>query len=1061
VVGGKQEYIGRRFVDDGFRKGSIVTSANLPVGELIAFSEKKARHISLSPLALFCTIEDSETKHLGFFSKFTDRNRKTAQYLSLDGHTLVDTVAYSETGQIDLLGKFKTLQDIFADPDKEEIYSPNLKTTMSLDSSALDIGEIGKFNFKLLNKNSVDLKNISCVIEFPATFKNIEWKSETDSDSVSRVNSQNLIKIHIEEFDNGDSREFVFQFDPELSGNYTIYVGLVAYKYYRKESDATLDKLTDEEIEVDNFAIEVTYPNSRDTICPVINVDKNIYKESKEIDEVIEIGDDFIFEVALNNIGMGAARKVSLEILFPIDVKLVDGVEKIRTSMNPGELRKFKYTLRTRHPSIYNTIVRDIMYFDSSENRYITQVNDDYRVMVRSNLLKEFQYLPEDAYQDLYISTNEKNQIDGMYESNEHITDEFYRDCEHSAIVQVMRNLVKTLSKRRGLNVREDIYTESKRQASCTGKPVRMSLIFFAKNLPFFAIDLTDKDDMRFWSLTTPLSRQHDVIQVHTVKYKKIKIFSEGLNVTRTSLKLPEQLIYNKIKFESGFGKNELSKWINMFISMLQEEFLPWLDIVTLLTNQYEFKKIERGYDYVGLLCSENIENELMLEQIYVSKNFKKRNSYNICFEGTRDQQIRKCLRGAFSKICTDDVIYTAETKNVKFEPDEEDRVNRYLNKRKQVSDKLSVDISVKGEKDYPRVIDKINTLVDYYRAASSSIVFQLDQFAKQIAIQTFINRMPELIKTGLALRLSQYKKSIEIYSYKHHTPGTTEIKDCIGILDTRYSGWRLNLIFFAEPNLSEEVLSKIIFKSNWFDMSSGQGICLGATSGEDVDTLIDVLTKVAPSYGPEKQIIWPGFLKKEMLVKFGRREIPFFPLIKVLTDGTERYSEIAEIFKNQELDKELEIFLKINERFSSKFRREAVFVVKGVGEERTITINDHFLPAISELIEENPELNFLEAGDRESVRNYLNVLKQSHPSLSTVAEKDGYIDNWGSDIFIPFGLSGTVLIKIQKKALTVALLTANITEEKKDKTEKFYQELYRECYEKFAFPVELPPLKI
>ncbi len=92
-----------------------------------------------------------------------------------------------------------------------------------------------------------------------------------------------------------------------------------------------------------------------------------------------------------------------------------------------------------------------------------------------------------------------------------------------------------------------------------------------------------------------------------------------------------------------------------MSISMLQKEYFPWLDIAALLTDRYEFKKIERGYDYVRLLCNENIENELMLEQIYVSKNFKKRNSYNICFEGARDQKIRRYLRGIFSKICTAD----------------------------------------------------------------------------------------------------------------------------------------------------------------------------------------------------------------------------------------------------------------------------------------------------------------------------------------------------------------------------------------------------------------------
>ncbi|MCK5684071.1 hypothetical protein KAJ27_08115 [bacterium] len=1060
----KQLYIGKQFIDDGFSTKSIQTTLNVPTDEVILLNEKGSAYILLAPLAFYCLIDDTEIDHVGIFSKFTDRENSSSQYLSLDGHSTINLHQYADENDSSISDKFSILKDIYSDPDNEEVFLPNLDASTKLNQKTIDVCDDGFLEISIINKKSIELSNFALSLEFPDTLGDISWDEEIAADRISFSSETNSALIKISEINNDFSEKFKFHFSPKESGNFTIRTGLASYEYFQKESDRELNKITSDEIEIANLLVEVYDPNSKDKMCPVVNINKKIYGDNaddKSADR-IEVGDNFIFDLQLSNIGMGTARKLSLEILFPPEIQLVEGVEKIKININPGESRNFKYHLTTRKAGIYNILVRDLLYHDSLDEKYLTQANDDYRVVVKSNLIKEFGYLLEDSYSDLYISEDEKNKIDTIFLSNDHITEQYYLECDHSALIKVMRTLIKKICKRRDFNIRETVYTENKRQIKYTSTPARTAIVFTHSKIPFFAIDITNKDNIVFWSLPTPLAKQNQAIISHDISYKLKGAYSTGLNGDRGNHKLPEMLQYNIVKHDPDFGIKAFSKWINMALSTLEKEFKPWVKLASMVDKHLNATKVHCRFDQIEILLQSHQVRESLIyssyknEHIEIRKYYNSRNLYNIVLRG--ETVFKKGLIEFLKNGAPSDIQFlTGCTKGTV----DGDRIGQFCAKCKKISINPSFDITLKTEDDYQAAINKVDELLQLFRRGAAYGLLRSDDFSNQIGSQVFIDNYPRLLEYGIAFRPSEDMKSIEIYSFKYHASGTATTMDCIGFLDKQYSGWRLNINFYGEPEITEDLSRQITINPSWYHASRNRWLCIDAKTEDDVKNLIDVILLSSHSYASDKNCIWPKFKQKEMLIEYGKRETGFFPLVKEILNGIISYDRILLNFTKQAIEPELDRTLRKMSRYSSLYRRDDVFIDKGRDANREIIIKEQYLQTLMEMRDENPEMNFLEAGDIANIRKYLGILKLAHPTLSDITVGNSYIDNFRAGTFNISGLQGSIGIHIKKKDISAWIRTLKIPGKEMESLSSFYQELLNDCQNEFSTQLLFPGIKI
>ena len=92
--------------------------------------------------------------------------------------------------------------------------------------------------------------------------------------------------------------------------------------------------------------------------------------------------------------------------------ELVEGVDELLINLNPSETRSFRYLASTKVPGQYKIHLRDLSYRDFEGNKYISSFSDDFSIVVKSNIEKQFQFELANAIEDFTIDNFEKQKLD-------------------------------------------------------------------------------------------------------------------------------------------------------------------------------------------------------------------------------------------------------------------------------------------------------------------------------------------------------------------------------------------------------------------------------------------------------------------------------------------------------------------------------------------------------------------------------------------------------------------------------------------------------------------------
>ena len=330
---------------------------------------------------------------------------------------------------------------------------------------------------------------------------------------------------------------------------------------------------------MDNMVVNIGLedPKSPDKIEPLINIDRRYLAINDGDIHSVKIGEKFIYELTLSNIGIGAARDVAVEIALPESLELVEGKQELMVNLNPTEKRSFRYMVTTRAPGKYNILVRDLSYKDFEGKKYLSSFTDDYSILVRSDIEKQFEFELADAIADFTLDEDEVRNIEVHKKAMRVIygdeVEVFYHKALYDAALKNVRNLVSKVANQRGLTVKEEIVEESKKQLKVTGKPARKSLVFSINTIPFFAIDITKVDKLIFHSVDSTI-------------LDKIYDFSySGLFVTKavSGYVLPLSIDYETVLQSTTLDISFFKKWINLCITVIEKDYFPWVSIKNLI----------------------------------------------------------------------------------------------------------------------------------------------------------------------------------------------------------------------------------------------------------------------------------------------------------------------------------------------------------------------------------------------------------------------------------------------------------------------------------------------
>ena len=353
-------------------------------------------------------------------------------------------------------------------------------------------------------------------------------------------------------------------------------------------------KFTSFEARLDGASIEVIDPKSPDKMVPVINVNRQYLASDNTPINNIEIGENFLYELSITNIGIGAARDLSIEVVFPEHLELVEGVDELLINLNPSETRSYRYLASTKVPGQYKIHLRDLSYRDFEGNKYISSFSDDFSIVVKSNIEKQFQFELGDAIEDFTIDNFEKQKLDlrkeqlrEIYKNNDDIDiDDLFTQALFDASIKNIRNIVSTVSKKRGLEVTEKIIQETKNQAKLNDDDnARKALIFSINEVPFFGVDITNSENIIFHSIDGKM-----IENIHDFTYK-ILFASNAIS----GYTLPLSMKYEPMLWSDELDIDFFKKWVNLSISLLSKDYLPIFEIKTKVEDELNVKLTDRA----------------------------------------------------------------------------------------------------------------------------------------------------------------------------------------------------------------------------------------------------------------------------------------------------------------------------------------------------------------------------------------------------------------------------------------------------------------------------------
>lgn len=821
-----QKVSGWSFINDGHESLMISADIQPPMKEILLINNNNSYYMKLRPLIVYAPIVDQESKQLSLYSKQLDKEGNSMHYLGVDGAVDIIINDFDEKYNQNLGERWKYLNELYSE---ENVLIPNLDGKISI-SDSIEVNEENSIYLTLDNTKSVDIFNIECNITFPKCFEII---LELGNEDVQLKDSKsNTYVISLDELSAEKIKKYEIKFQADVQGSVRIPSPHVDFKYFRTEADEETGGKTESDARIDGASLQIHDPKSPDRMIPVINVNRHYLNNAGDAINNVEIGEDFIYELLITNIGMGAARDLSVEVVFPENLELVDGTDDLVVNLNPSETRSFRYLTTTKVPGQYKINLRDLSYKDFNGTKYISSFSDDYSIIVKSNIEKQFEFELADAITDFTIDDNEKARLDlrkkelsEIYkDDNNHNIEKWFANALFDASIKNIRKLITSTAKKRGYTITEKIINDTKKQEKLNNNIARKSLIFSIKDIPFFGIDITDTDNIIFHSIDSKL-----IDNIYDFDYRVLFACSSISGYT-----LPLSLKYEPMLWANDLDINWFKKWINMCITALDKDHLPILEVKKEVERFLDVKlpyKNGMYHKYLNMDCRCTFKKLIDRDDLYPQPK-KPISTEGTIFRETgivaielisHKGEILLGIEGIKSCLPSNDwtinnIVFLQNKRLGQGNSDiskpwiDDDRVNWYRLKSDKPTNYMYIKIKNND-------ISNFTKLVALNRKEATNICLDSSLFNRQANMEIVKDNLNKLADCGFLLRPGTVnlrgglasKGMLEVYPYKKGL-GKASVHDCVGFLHTSNLGWKLYINFYNYKGYSE---SKSIINNN------------------------------------------------------------------------------------------------------------------------------------------------------------------------------------------------------------------------------------------------------
>ncbi|AZV47412.1 hypothetical protein C3L23_09060 [Nautilia sp. PV-1] len=904
--GNRQLYLVKEFTGNNIITSREELSFNPRLNDLILINKDK--FVSLIPNIVYLGVVDESKSFLGILSKFVDKDKKIAKYLNLEGSGEIDYRNAIEYYQIDFLEERKHFDEIYSDP---ESFKVNLDIDFKFEDESIYINQESSFKLIIDNKKSTDLESLQIKFEIPDIMKITHLPENIDNlKDASIINNQLILEFNKIGDEVIEIEDIKFTIDTQ--GFFTLERGIATYKYYKTVAEKDADILTTEEIEFSGGSLEVINPASKDKIVPVINVYKRFLDtEGNEI-EHIKIGEDFIFEVRIKNIGFSSAKDVIVDVLFPEGLNLKKGKESIRISqLNPLEEKIFQYVFYSKKPNIYTIAMQNVLYYDLNKKRYFTQCSDEQFIIVRSDLLKEFKFKIEEFIEDLYIDENEQKEIDKLIKEAEEKLGidgkSFYKEAEFEAVRNIVKEIIEKIASKKQLTINENIYLESKRDSKFTGEKPRKFLVYSVGEFPFFAINL---DDLEFYGLETNINKRFDKIQ------RKLARVNSAFGV------LEHMVDYETVRSSEEYGVPFFNQWINMILSKIEKEYLLWNKIR---------KEIEKTFDIELKFGSGDMYTSDLKFHLFMQRS----NPNTYYFKITANNKFKKYISKA------DVYLLQNINKENRSYTEEPERLSHFwiITDKKTVNP--AIKMKVKNESDIPKFINKAKEL--YKDVLYTESLYLVSEFENE-ELNEFVK---ELNNKGFYLKeINDFGKKIGIFNFEDNL-SKTESKDAISYLIPVRKWFDIAIkTYFDINDLKDYVL---VQRFTWSGSGPLYMLKVKSPREEILTKTLDYILKVSENYSKDKLFIWPEPVQGEIINNFAKVEYGMLTVFKAIAEGKTKVNEVIEYFPEKE---EFNYFLKRLNQLENQYKIKPPLYI----ENNKVKLYEEYLNSFENIKKINPD---------------------------------------------------------------------------------------------------------
>jgi len=909
IEGSKQLYLIREF-----RGNNVITSKeelnfSVRLNDVIVLNKDK--NLSILPYIVYLGKVDESKNFLGIFSKYVDKDKKAAKYLNLDGSGEIDFEKDIDTYQIDFFEERKNWNEIYTNPKSNQV---NLDANIKFDESSLKVNNESTFSIVLDNKKSTPLYEVKIIVEIPKTMQIVNVPKEEFISKVEITDDSLTLKI-----DNLEEKIYKIEditFKVTEQGFLNLTNVNLFYKYYLTEMDEEANIFSEGEMDIIGDEIEITDPASKDKMIPIINIKKEFLDvESNPISHV-KVGDDFIFEIKVKNIGFSSARDVYIDIVFPDGLSLKKGKEIIQIpTLNPMEEKNFQYVFSSQEPNFYKIDMQNVTFKDLSDKRYVTKCSDDYFIIVRSDILTEFKFKIKEFIEDLYIDEEEQKEIDATIKEIEEKlgidAKKFYEEVEVETVINIIRDIIKKITKKKGLKFTESIYEESKSDEKITDKARRKSLVFSCEGIPFFAINLSNSQNPEFFGLKTDITKRFNEVEKDILVVNRDKFFLEH--------KVDYKLIRDTEKYSVPF----INQWVNFILNRIEKEYLVWKELVKQISEYFD---IHLKYNY-GMYFGEYHPNKA-IKNIYVLFDRKNKN-FIVGFE----------LNNKLKNIAKNDCYVFARTPKVTLDFDDI-VLSRYISLANNTTKIPAITLKLKSVDDIEKELDKVKELykeilyLNSYKLIDEEL---LNDFIQELYKCDFILEKDDSIR--------KENEFFIIYNIKDYKDFEAMPENGIALIENSKRGF--NIFPKTYNDFSKEANELLeITKFHWANKKTIRFI-----KAPYSELITNEILKTAQEYEKDKMFVWPN--KKDSILAYGELEYGIFLIAKNLYKDINSFEEIKKDFPNE---KDFKWFISRIDKLENEYKTISPIRY----EDEKFYIADTYKDTFDKLYQESPEFNYI-----------------------------------------------------------------------------------------------------